>query len=421
MLEAEIIKEESYSLLDPNHNAYSPIQQEAIRQLGFGYTRCILIHEGISLTLSLLLLSYIAVEVQHNFILSIVAIVTILQFFAAAKLIANRHQWTFEEFQFFKRTRARDIFAALSPSVSGKLPVLTWRSSKILIALLITLGYIVPLGLYIDWGEAPSSCTSSFSQTIPYNPHGFFNDERKPVNGLQYVGRFCTMYQRYALPELGTAHRFVSYKEPVTKSFCPQQSSVQALAPNPLNGYPNLITPPNCGPVTSDLSIGLCANASSISTCLPPAVTGQSPQQRFCPSSADSTPFCLNPDTKEISTPPCTKKGFVPTTGLPVPICSQCLNYHRWISGNYLGPYEYEHCAEYDSNEASSPFCAFCPGLGYGAFATACFSKGCIELLFIFYTIYISIWVLDVLFLLPIHLYAFTNQFVVKAEQSKDQ
>ena len=53
--------------------------------------------------------------------------------------------------------------------------------------------------------------------------------------------------------------------------------------------------------------------------------------------------------------------------GAPKTICPLCLNYYRWMSGDVFGPPGYEHCTPYDATAAfNNPFCAFCPGRGYG-------------------------------------------------------
>lgn len=386
-------------------DAYTDDQLAKLHQLSHGYYNRIALHEGISIALSVGYATFLAVYVKHDFFTYYAVAVCVLQVVSVVQMLVGHHMWTLEEFFFYKKTRARDICAALSPTLRGKLYVISWRSTKFLLLFAVLAAYFGPLLLYVDWTSPPtglSSCSSAVNSAATenaFNPRGFFNNERPYTS--TFIGKFCTMFQRYAEPNL-QKHYILGFPQPLTKNTRCLETDTPRYAPLPINGYPDLYSTCPVEEIYPDLSIGLR---------VPVNVYEIDPETRFCGSSQAAQTYCVARTTQQIYKPPCFS-GDQSGIGRAETICSQCLPFYRWSSADYEGPIGYEHCASYDSNVASNPFCAFCPGLGFGAFADACFTRECIETFFIVATVYVALWVLDTVFVLPLHLYHYTNQHV---------
>lgn len=321
-------------------------------------------------TLNLILTILLYVFSQSNYNAAVYFTYTFIDFFIG--IVVCITEYSHNDFMFLTDLSFCRLFSCCG--AEGASVVLTWRIRKAWLFFGVFLCWLRALGLFLSITGQTSflgislighnSCTSSTSDALSvFHPNGIF-----PFNGLaRYEATglytFCTLDGRWEYPDID--NQFVrGYKR------LPDSNTDLNCA---IEQNPGYVAQGNKNPYSTDINYKLCEDAypNSAYGTPGPVITGTlNLTTSLCPGNSNA-PVCYT-DTGEPFT--CTTLSntinYRHSVGLPVKLCSFCLNYWRRKSGQFEGPVDYEHCTPYSDTQGADPLCELCPGRGDGGWLT---------------------------------------------------
>lgn len=315
-----------------------------------------------------LLFFFMSIESSSNYYWIFYSIIPGVHLYSTCLVLMKKGTWSTQDIRALLMFNMSDIFSPITAPSKNFRPFTTWMGFKILLFIYSICVGLKPWNQYSDLVGPPtnsSSCTTEYLSPTgnPYNPMGYFNKNMNYTS--QIMLNFCPMNQTWAYPNYYSY--IVGYSQsplgPVGVSAC--SNPLPPFTTTPMNtkvhGYADahICINPNNGTSKSYLSPVLGINA--------PLTAGSLNSQMVLCKGNTEVNICISPNGDYAY------EGTCPTLyriGKPKMICSSCLNYWRSLSGDYTGPPGYGECSPYDSTAYNNPFCAFCPGRGYGFFAT---------------------------------------------------
>jgi hypothetical protein len=255
------------------------------------------------------------------------------------------------------------------------LRVSRWRVQKAWLFLGALLIWLRPYALYMSILGANvglgvsfvghNSCTSNRLDPFGiYHPGGVFPTGEWVRYSRDQAYTFCTMDGRWQMPKYQNQFvrgyiRLIGSQNPFDLN-CARESNpgFVALTNNPAydnldytscpDAYPNPVFGVR-GPVipgTTNTSTALCPGNTNSPVCY----------------DSNNNPFTCTTVSNTVDYPH--------SIGMPLKVCSVCLNFWRQQAGKPDDPPGYEHCAEYSSSAPMPYACVFCPGRGDGGWLT---------------------------------------------------
>lgn len=302
------------------------------------------------------------------------SVIPIIHLISTFMFLIKKPAWSVEDTRTLLYFNCSDMLSALTSRKTNFRHFTTFMSVKILLWFYAICIWMKPLNQYLDLVTPPSnssSCTSVYSYTSvnAYNPEGYFNLRLNYSNSLQL--KYCPMDQTWAWPNFNTTIQGYTTSPLSSSGVDACSGPKQPFGPGPLfnrvNGFidANICLNPFTGKTKS--------YPSPVLGIRPPITqaTQLSPVMLCNGNTNDNV--CIDADgSQAYITGSC---GVLHRIGKPRKICPYCLNYWRTMSGDFTGPPGYEHCSAYDGTSWNNPFCAFCPGRGYGWLAREAYTQ----------------------------------------------
>jgi hypothetical protein len=303
----------------------------------------------------------------------------------------ERASWTFEDFDVATSLNVWIRCGVCYKGSNTNLKIVNWKIINFWIFVAYIIAWFYPLGLFTSatgvetvFGisyAGKSSCQSNAGAEGTFNPKGVF-----PVGSwLRFSSdasyTFCPLDQQWASPNLdqntviGYTYYpnsfFVNCQNPVIPGFIGAcDGSYDISFPDKTLGIPGPIV---AGSSTTETEF--CPGNTPLPNCF--NRNGQSITCTYCNIRGTR---CFNVLNEEVNCDICTVTS-VP--GRPEKICPVCLNYYRWMSGDWAGPgTDYTHCPRYNPNAANNIFCYYCPGRGHGWHPNAKFTTDILTTVF---------------------------------------
>lgn len=327
------------------------------------------------------------------------ALIPAYNLYSTLKTLFRKEEWTSEEIEMALQGNVRELFTDLTPDSVNWRALVSFISSKFLRFCLCFLIWGKPMGSYLDKFAPPtnsSSCTTEYLRDTGnyYNPNGYFSYSLNYTTQIEL--KFCTMNQTYSYPNF--------YESIIGYEHSPLGIDGVDACANPLPPFSDTQLKYL---VNGFADISICWNRlnntslsykSPVLGLKPPITAGsQYPETYLCKGNS-AVNVCISNDGSYAWEGNCTVNGYTYPyrLGKPKMICPACLNAYRRASGDIYGPPGYSECAPYDPDAYDNPFCWFCPGRGYGFFATEKYDNNQITL-----NLWLTTWMLG---LIPIDL-----------------
>ncbi len=336
---------------------YYPLLSSKVKT---GYKWTVLMVSFIFWPLNVVMWGYLVDQMKSTYYTWFFFPPVVLQLLGYIFLLAFHGYWTEKEFELYAHLTFCDLCACCRCSGPA---MMRFISLKFFIFVYVAIMWQKPLWGYNDKFASPtnaSSCTTDFTGTTTeqvYNPDGIF-DINLPYQD-PVIKKFCTMDVTYAWPNLNT--------------------SIQGYVQSPLSSYyTGLCSAENKLPIISNTRINgyvdtyICSGSypSPVLGVVPPVTEGSYAMNiMYCPGNNPGVVVCIDPNG-HVYYPKTEEEGCPGSyrAGVPKKICTACLSWYRYISGDINGPEGYEHCEEYNINNPPplNLVCNLCSGRGFG-------------------------------------------------------